>query len=230
MSEYVEFLVFKGEVEETLVLNTALKFCKDQLDFHIATRVNNMFAYLPGTENLFNIYKEKGEIRLWDISRDDQLLLEQIFTYRFVYWKHLKLLAVLGNQSDNTNFDVGPIVFQNGSDQDYEYSEWDPIITDDPSRKALKELREKVSNGDLDDAVREKYDYGEENFDMIYYRKSYLYTCIEKELQIRAWLYNKTDDDIISFNMSDIRVRDMSAKILCELVKCFNEYFTQLLK
>lgn len=228
MSEYVEWLMFKGEVEETLVLNTALKFCKDQVDHHIATRVNNMFAYLPGTENLFNIYKEKGKVRLWDISRHELIMLEQIFTYRFVYWKHLKLLAVLGNQSDKTNFDVGPIVFQNGSDQDYEYSEWDTIITDDPSRKALKELRDKVSNGDLDDVVRKKYDYDEEDFSLDYCRKSYLYAYIEKELQIRAWLYNKTDDDIISFNMSDIRVRDMSAKTLCELVKCFNEYFAKL--
>ena len=236
MSEYVELLTFEGEIEEKDILKKALEYCADKLENNRQEIVEQNYIFLPGLCEMMETYEKNGEVGCFDMSRADKFALERLFSFKFIYWKHLRLLAVVGNQHDKTLLKLSPIIFQNNSDQDAAYESWDGIILDTPRRSHLKELREKIIAGELDDKIIKKYTeiHGEEfcPSDIDYYRKTYLYDQIESELCIHSWLYGSIDEfdgNIISFSLSDFRVRDKLIYIIRDAIICINKYCAEMI-
>ena len=213
MSEYIELLAFKGETEEKDVLANAMKYCHDKLMNHRNDVIKKSLIFCPGFDMLMKTYEENGEICIWDINSAMRASLMNMFSFKFIYWRHLKLLAVVGNQYDATSLDLFPLIFQNSSDQDEEYSTWDCLLTDEPSRRILRELREKIQSGQMDDAIKEdirKRDY------------------IDDELDIHSCLYSNFSDDIIAFNMSDAALHDQSVHIINDAAAEITKYYADL--
>lgn len=236
MSEYIELLAFKSEIEEKDVLANAMKYCHDKLMNHRNDVIKKSLIFCPGFDMLMKTYEKNGEICIWDINSAMKASLMNMFSFKFIYWRHLKLLAVVGNQHDATSLDLFPLIFQNSSDQDEEYSTWDCLLTDEPSRRTLKELREKIQSGQMDDVIKEdirKRDYIDdeldyETLDMEYYRKEYLYKHIEDELDIHSCLYSHFSDDIVAFNMSDAALYDQSIHIITDAAVEITKYYADL--
>lgn len=191
MSYYIELSFHKDLVEESEVFTKAMDFCKNQYENYMYKNIDDNIIYMPGYDHF------SEDIALWDLSKGDRVFLNNLFNYKFIYWKKYKLLAVLGS-FEKTDSNYEDIVFQNSCDKDYEYDYWDIFINNDKCRKDFKDLVENACNNTLSqEAINEII----ERFDEIddYYVRTYVTGIIEELLDIDNYMYRNSSENFITF-------------------------------
>lgn len=163
--------------------------------------------------------------------------LDRVFTFNFVYWEEHKLLALVGYDfpKDIENVFDCHICFQNGTDQDYEYSEWNDKITFFKNTKELfmKNNPEELKELFLQYNMSYVYDNKDEEDMTDYYTRSLLYKIIFDKLKLDEWLWGKECDDtfkrysINALNSSEKRMKlSLSfTSLKKEIEKEFEEMF-----
>lgn len=136
--------------------------------------------------------------------------LSTIFTVRFTYWPEYKLLGILGGAWPESclALTAGTILFQNGSDQDYDEDLWPKLPFFREQIKAVETLsiKEMAKVADLDPADIEE--------DPEYWRRSTIYQKIANTLKLDTWLYSfKESANFERFAMNGITCSDMSTEL-----------------
>lgn len=161
----------------------------------------------------------------------DEYWLDTIFSLRFVYWKDKKLLGLLGYDYPKELiglFDCH-VGFQNSTDQDYEYEIWSDKIT------FFKELKDRFSNITVEELLsyynNDSYtSYTKEEIEncLDYYKKTFLYDQIYKELDLSNWLYGHNSDKFKRYTINSIDCIEKKLDIQRELkvlLKKLNENY-----
>lgn len=125
----------------------------------------------------------------------DRYWVKNLFSYRFLYWEKQRLLGIVMMKDEDLS-DKWPlcVYFQNSTDQNYPYSDWEvgniPFFTDAVSKaKALT----------LHDIASLHHDMDEESFgaeSLEYQQRSYCYKYIFDTLGLDAWLYGSKHDNV----------------------------------
>lgn len=136
--------------------------------------------------------------------------LSTIFTTRFTYWPEYKLLGILGGEWPKSCLDLtaGTILFQNGTDQDYDEELWPKLPFFQEQIEAAKKLsvKEMAQTADLDPADIER--------NPEYWRRSTIYQKIADVLKLDTWLYYfKGSGNFERFAMNGINCSDMSTEL-----------------
>lgn len=135
------------------------------------------YEYPETKEDL--IKEEYCYLLRWDTA---EYLANQCLGLRFIYWKNLELLGIMGDTDSGIS-----IIFQNSTDQNYEFSCYKGI-------KCISDIVTKYKIMD-DESVKKKYQdrFGsqEDIGDIEYYRRSFCYNEIYKFLEINDFIYNK---------------------------------------
>lgn len=136
--------------------------------------------------------------------------LSTIFTVRFTYWPEHKLLGILGGAWPESCLDLtaGTILFQNGTDQDYDEELWPKLPFFQEQIEAAKKLsvKEMARTADLDPADIER--------NPEYWRRSTIYQKIADVLKLDTWLYSfKETANFERFAMNGINCSDMSTEL-----------------
>lgn len=137
-------------------------------------------------------------------KRYDEAWLYQVFNFPFVYWSEYKLLGLSGYdypKEVEEEFTLH-VEFQNGTDQNYEYSTWEGISCFD---KWVQESKT-ISIPDMVAAFGEYSYYDEEELNQdkdmeLYSRQSLVYETVYKNLDLDNWLYGRDGNfKIITLN------------------------------
>ena len=224
MSYCIDISIFKGVIEEKDILAKALAFCKNQYEKHMAETVREHLIYLPE----FREYKE--DVTIFDIKRGDREYLQNIFNYKFIYWKRFKLLGIIGRYEKTNPDTMVDICFQNSSDQDYDYETWNVLLDDDASRQEIKQLIEDTKAGNKTQTIIDyfKHRWGDDDevdAEKDYYRKWYVYARIEDMLDVSGYLYDNSNLNIISFVLGHAQVDKVA--VLKETVCAIQEFFSK---
>lgn len=136
--------------------------------------------------------------------------LSAIFTVRFTYWPEHKLLGILGGAWPESclALTAGTILFQNGTDQDYDEELWPKLPFFQEQIEAAKKLsvKEMAQTADLDPADIER--------NPEYWRRSTIYQKIADVLKLDTWLYYfKGSGNFERFAMNGINCSDMSTEL-----------------
>lgn len=120
------------------------------------------------------------------------------FTFRFVYFPKHKILGLVGEFDD---FSATSVYFQNSTDQDYDYEEWNGI-------SLFEKLAKEVKQFSPDQIVRffPELPDAEIRENLEYWRRTCLYQMIYEGLHLNKWLYrdykeNAQDDTFITFDL-----------------------------
>ena len=176
-------LTFYPDIKASQVLKKAQQIAKNKLG-NFERVIDENYPYCPASmynANYFSIeeYREKELYHL------EKLWIENIFTKTFLYWKEFNLLAVVGYDINGAT----TITFQNSTDQNYEYTEWNGV----PLFENLVQLAKTTSNKNI-----ENY---EDSLDE-YYRQTYAYGLIYKKLNLDYFLANKPTEKYDYFKLS----------------------------
>lgn len=136
--------------------------------------------------------------------------LSTIFTARFTYWPEHKLLGILGGAWPEKclALTAGTILFQNGTDQDYEEELWPklPFFREQIEAVEKFSVKEMAQIADLDPADIEK--------NPEYWRRSTIYQKIANTLKLDTWLYSfREPANFERFAMNGITCSDMSTEL-----------------
>lgn len=224
MSYCIDISIFKGVIEEKDVFAKALAFCKNQYKKHMAETVREHLVYLPGFEEY------EKDVTIFDIKRGDREYLQNIFNYKFIYWKQFKLLGIIGRYEKTNPDTMVDLCFQNSSDQNYDYETWDVLLDDDVSRQEIKQLIEDTKAGNKTQAIIDyfKHRWGDDDevdAEKDYYRKWYVYAQIENMLEVSGYLYDNSSLNIMPFVLGYAQVN--KAAVLKETVCAIREFFSK---
>ena len=120
------------------------------------------------------------------------------FTFRFVYFPKHYILGLVGDFND---FSATSVYFQNSTDQDYDYEEWNGISLFEKLAEEAKQFSPDQIAQYFPEASNKEI---QENLE--YWRRSCLYQIIYEELHLGKWLYrdykeNEQDDTIVTFDL-----------------------------
>ena len=162
--------------------------------------IKSVIGYLP---NYTSSLLAKKSLNMFEfITPENQYMLLDAFTVKFLYWKKFKLLAVVGPIDDNNYYNVE---FYNNTDQDVELSTWSCLQVEADCRKLFNDIiQSTVNETNLADVLKEYEDF--EESDLEYKKRSYVYNKIEQLLEIKRYLYDSDADiDVFLFgpNLTD---------------------------
>ncbi|RGC87943.1 hypothetical protein [Thomasclavelia ramosa] len=169
---YCITLTFYPDIKANQVFKKAQQIAKNKLD-NFEKVIDENYPYCPASmynANYFSI-EEYRKKRLYNLEK---LWIENIFTKTFLYWKEFNLLAVVGYDINGAT----TITFQNFTDQNYEYTEWNGV----PLFENLVQLAKMAPIENI------KY-YRDDNDE--YCRKTYAYDLIYEQLNIEDIFTNK---------------------------------------
>ena len=127
----------------------------------------------------------------------DRYWLQQLFSFRFVYWAQYGILGCcITDECNNESRFPLSVYFQNSWDQDYEFDTWEP--GDIPF---FKDQIAKIKAADSAKVIAD-YDCGEDCPED-YCRRSLLYDSIFSTLQLNKWLYG-AEGNFERFTLSGI--------------------------
>lgn len=217
MSYHIDLSVFKGIVEEKDIMPKALSFCNEMLE-NSYNEIKENLIHVPSYDDL----AFSDGLPPYRLKKADILFLENLFVYKFIYWKKYKLLAVA---HDTTNDAMQYIVFQNSTDQDENYETWQVLYEpDDPCRTIFKTLIDDTISGKNANAITEYYqndpDVDPENE---YFKQTYVCKQIENKLKIVKYLYDNVPDDITVFRMGAHLTDNDKIKLRTDTIKAFND-------
>ena len=178
-SSYAKALEYASNYVYSITMTEMQYICKD-----------NSY-YLP-----FNRWSvENTDERLIEaVKQINSYYLENLLSFRFVYFPEKKLLAIVGGNYPRADkyFDKS-IYFQNSCDQDYEVEEWGKT-------KYFKQVWDKIFNLTDEEFInlvktegKDWWDIDEMSSDpdkLKYLRRSFVYDTIFKELDLENWLYS----------------------------------------
>lgn len=144
----------------------------------------------------------------------DSYWLHSLFSNKFVWWEEEKLLGMSGYDFpfDVDNMFDCHICFQNGTDQDYPYSDWkDEIVAFKEEKEATLALSDdeiwKINDS-------EKEDYELENLSEAteYWRRSTMYDKVFERLDLGRYIYGENSEKftrllVCALNTSDKYVK-----------------------
>lgn len=147
--------------------------------------------------------------------------LSAIFTARFTCWPEYHLLGVLGGNWPEKCLEMASraVLFQNGTDQDYEFECW-------PKLPFFRERINKVGGlSDEELAKRMDLEVSDIQRDINYWQRSAAYLDIFKDLALNSWLYG--DKGPVPFNqfaMNGILSGDMSTTVFARAHAIWSTY------
>ena len=131
----------------------------------------------------------------------DRFWLNQLFSFRFVYWAQYGVLGCCINDESNekASFPLS-VYFQNSCDQDYEFSTWEdgniPFFMDKIAKaKAADSEKVIAAHGCGEDCPED------------YCRRAFLYDSIFSDLQLNNWLYG-TEGNFERFSLCGIETTE----------------------
>lgn len=144
-----------------------------------------------------------------------------IFSVRMVYWPEFQLAALLKDTlPDELTSELRDVVFQNGTDQDYDFGEWPDGI---PLFARLKAEALEMSAEAIAAASPFAQD-GSDDLDIDYVRRSLLYQRIFDVLALNDWLYGRKSECFKRATLSGIThaelaldITTMTKKILAQV-------------
>lgn len=144
---------------------------------------------------------------------------DSIFSQRIIYWpQHDYMVAIVGsNIPDKLKTGMSTVFFQNGSDQDYPFSEWSDKI--DLFVKEKGKIRSMK-----DEELRSKLDW---DCDLDYIRRSLLYQNIFNQLALDNWLYKTKDENgFRTVEMNAIVCQEMEFELITRIRAFVNTWDT----
>ena len=158
--------------------------------------IDDNFLYYVQKLRLLDIeIKNVGKIKYFNQIQD---MIELSTKIPFCYWANYKLLGVVGEGETDIGFDK-TIFFQNSSDQDYPYSNFEGLCVDiDNEIKKAKTMSVEELSHNTD------YDVESIEGDIDYYRRTYIYDYVYKLLDLDNFLWRKEfkKENMFVFNMS----------------------------
>ena len=131
----------------------------------------------------------------------DRFWLNQLFSFRFVYWGQYGILGCCLNdeQNDKVSFPLS-VYFQNSCDQDYAYSDWED--------GNISFFMDKIAEAKAADSEKVIADHGcGEECPEDYCRRAFLYDSIFSDLQLNDWLYG-VEGDFERFSLCGIETTE----------------------
>lgn len=130
-----------------------------------------------------------------------------IFSVRIVYWPEFQLAALLKDTlPDELTSELRDVVFQNGTDQDYDFGEWpDDIPLFVRLKAAVLEMPGK--------AVIKASPFDPDGTDTEYVRRSLLYQRIFDVLALNDWLYGRKSERFKRATLSGITHAEIALDI-----------------
>lgn len=184
-------------------LKIALEYTQSKMtEKNIKKTIRDNRYYIPSVRTGY-IADEKNKNRRADMLADtaDRYWLDVLFTFRFLYWAKHKLLGIVMMPPENAS-EKWPlcVYFQNSSDHDYPLSKWKegniPFFVDVVAKAESYTAEE----------IRTKVDYGIEDDDIEYFRRSTCYDDIFETLAFDSWLYNHDADvPFVAFSLNGIQ-------------------------
>lgn len=147
------------------------------------TNLNNL---LPYAISRFDYFGRKFDpcdsvCRLWL-----QEWIRGAFEVRSVYWPEHRLLGILGGNYGHVMDMSSPVMFQNGTDQDYSLEYW-------PKLDVFQDIIAQVRTIPDAEVLRELWgeDAAELSDDVEYARRSLIYDRVFDALDLDNWLYGR---------------------------------------
>jgi len=179
-------------------------------------------VFIPSVRNCCqqDISVKDYNISPW--KETDRFWLKNLFLIEFLYWEQYGLLGILGADLSKLSGKSIQIYFQNSTDQNYEYKEWNGISAFEEVVKEIctlpdTEIRKIVSCCDDEDEL-----------DMEYYRKTAVYQKIYDMLDLKSWLWQR-NGKMLNFTMgptkNEVEWIQLHNQLIAMLVK--HEFLTQ---
>lgn len=199
MSYYLNLSFCKRLIDDSNIYEELKRVANLQKN-NIDKVVKSIIGYLP---NYMSSLIANKKLNMLDfITPENQYMLVDAFTVKFLYWKKFKLLAIVGPIDDNNYYNVE---FYNNTDQDVELSTWSCLQVEADCRKLFNDIiQSTVNETNLADVLKEYEDF--EESDLEYKKRSYVYNKIEQLLEIKRYLYDSDADiDVFLFgpNLTD---------------------------
>lgn len=133
--------------------------------------------------------------------------VSDIFSIRMVYWPKFQLAALIKDTlPDELTDDLRDVVFQDGTDQDYEFNDWSNDIP------LFARLKEEVLEMPTE-AVVKKSRFSPNDTDIDYARRSLLYQNIFNTLDLDTWLYGLESEHFKRATLSGITYAELELNI-----------------
>jgi|GEM_PF-6713051 len=118
-----------------------------------------------------------------ELSAKDRSWITELFTVKFIYWAKKGILGVAGAAAEIENFSVpsSAVIFQNGYDRDYACESYPKL----PFFQVMIQRNRELSVEDIRRIANRTADESEDYVNIVV-RDTYLYDCIESELEIPA--------------------------------------------
>lgn len=165
--------------------------------------IESSASYSPHNRYWLTLSKLDAEVE----ETVTNIILEQfvfnVFNIRFTYWPKLKLLGCCCSSLPESvkKLFKASVYFQNGTDQDYKFSEWKGI-------KAFEQIACSAAvmlQEDVEGHLGYKLDIEEGGVcDLDYYRRTVAYEKVYSLLNLDAWLYEQKTEDFYNFAMNAI--------------------------
>ena len=191
MGYFMDTLIFKGITDYRDVLKKANDFTEMMLSDFCLEEIENAIPFLPSITDGKLTYEMINNPD-FHLSSVDNIFVQFLFRYNFIYWKKYKMLGVKHKMPKQREIEtMGYICFQNSYDQNYDYEEWDVLLDNDTCRKEFADA--------INDTKAGKFDLQKSETDpafinrkeeMDYDRKSKLYGIIENKLSINDIIYH----------------------------------------
>jgi len=147
----------------------------------IKRQLENERWYLAGTLEQADVRREELRSPLADLAI--KKAISDIFSINLIYWPEHQLAALFKDTLPNElTGDLRDVVFQDGTDQDYDFHDWPDDIP------LFARLKAEVLSM-RDDAVAAKSPFDTDVPDIGYVRRSLLYQNIFNTLSLNDWLY-----------------------------------------
>lgn len=199
MSYYLNLSFCKRLIDDSNIYEELRRIASLQKN-NVDEVVKSIIGYLP---NYMSSLIANKKLNMLDfITPENQYMLIDAFTVKFLYWKKFKLLAIVGPIDDDNYYNVE---FYNNTDQDVELSTWSCLQVEADCRKLFNDIiQSTVNETNLADVLKEYEDF--EEADLEYKKRSYVYNQIEQLLEIKRYLYDSDADvDVFLFgpNLTD---------------------------
>ena len=185
--------------------------------------IENSYEYIKKSVYYIPSVRNRGD----EIT--NEYWLDTLFSLNFVYWDDINLLGLSGYEypCEIRKMFTTHVTFQNSTDQDYEYDDWNDKID---VFKECKQYVEKLSDSDIaglfnEDSLADDDIAGLFNEDSLadddldYYRKTCLYNKIYEKLSLEDWLYDNYSDSFKRFKINAIDSSEKKFNINTKLKK-----------